>query len=221
MAKNSDLSVGLKVLAYGKPAEIVGYTYTGFNSRLAWRVKYEGSGRVVTLTSRSLEPTVKPEPKPQTLNAGTCGVCGRLMRINKHGRIVNHGFTRPGYGYLIGGCFGVGYRPYNKSPQSCVDFAAYLGEYIVKQLAYVARLKSDEFIPMTAKERGSYFDASRRRIVYTAERSPLPGTEEYAKVRAWTIKQVEQQIAYARADQKLMLERDANWKETELEFKAD
>lgn len=41
-----------------------------------------------------------------------CQVCERNQSITKAGTLVNHGYTRPGCGWLIGGCMGVGHLPF-------------------------------------------------------------------------------------------------------------
>lgn len=41
-----------------------------------------------------------------------CQVCERHQSVKQNGRMVNHGYTRPGCGWLIGGCMGVGHKPF-------------------------------------------------------------------------------------------------------------
>jgi hypothetical protein len=41
-----------------------------------------------------------------------CQVCERKQALNKHGTLVNHGYQRPGWGYLEGGCAGVKHKPF-------------------------------------------------------------------------------------------------------------
>lgn len=53
-------------------------------------------------------------------NIGTCGCCGGTFKLNKDGRMVNHGFTRPGYGYNEGKCMGEKLLPYEKSAEGAV-----------------------------------------------------------------------------------------------------
>lgn len=42
---------------------------------------------------------------------GTCGACFANVKLG-NGLIVLHGYLRPGDGYVIGRCFGVGYKPF-------------------------------------------------------------------------------------------------------------
>lgn len=41
-----------------------------------------------------------------------CQVCERMQMADRRARLVNHGYTRPGYGWLVGGCYGVGCEPF-------------------------------------------------------------------------------------------------------------
>lgn len=42
---------------------------------------------------------------------GCCQRCGNQQRLNKDLKLVNHGYARPGVGYIVGKCPGVGYSP--------------------------------------------------------------------------------------------------------------
>jgi hypothetical protein len=57
-------------------------------------------------------------------NIGTCGICSKRFKIRPDAGdvLVNHGYERPGIGYLLGQCFGVGYQPYELSRTACVEF---------------------------------------------------------------------------------------------------
>lgn len=46
---------------------------------------------------------------------GTCQWCFGEYKVNAKKRIFLHGYTRPGYGYTIGQCNGVGHEPYEYS----------------------------------------------------------------------------------------------------------
>lgn len=49
---------------------------------------------------------------------GRCGVCEGDYKL-LHGELVHHGYRRPGVGYIVGDCFGVGYAPYERSTAAC------------------------------------------------------------------------------------------------------
>lgn len=49
---------------------------------------------------------------------GWCPVCERDIRLDPSMRLVHHGYERPGYGYIVGDCLGVGFPPYELSDES-------------------------------------------------------------------------------------------------------
>lgn len=52
---------------------------------------------------------------------GWCPVCERDVKV-RDDRLVHHGYQRPGFGYIVGDCFGVGFRPYELSPEAAEQF---------------------------------------------------------------------------------------------------
>ncbi len=65
-------------------------------------------------------------PETSTRFIGWCPICQRDIKVRTG--LVHHGYERPGVGYIIGDCPGVGYPPYEKSTAAC-DF--YLSVYVV------------------------------------------------------------------------------------------
>ncbi len=68
----------------------------------------------------ALKPNIvkgrKPDPNKKTplrtlTNTGTCGVCGQNVKRGRFGKLVHHGYQRPGDGSLYGQCFGTDYPP--------------------------------------------------------------------------------------------------------------
>lgn len=41
-----------------------------------------------------------------------CQICEREQALTTDGKMVHHGYERPGHGWIIGDCFGVGHKPY-------------------------------------------------------------------------------------------------------------
>ena len=58
-------------------------------------------------------------------NTGTCPCCSRNIKI-RDGRMVLHGYERPGIGHTIGSCFGCGYEPYERSAQGTCDYRGHV-----------------------------------------------------------------------------------------------
>ncbi len=56
---------------------------------------------------------------------GWCPVCERDIKVRDN-RLVHHGYQRPGHGYIVGDCFGVGYEPYELSKTCCNDFLRFI-----------------------------------------------------------------------------------------------
>jgi hypothetical protein len=52
---------------------------------------------------------------------GTCPVCYREQKLHKM-LMVHHGYQRPGYGYIQGDCFGVGWTPFELSPDGTIAY---------------------------------------------------------------------------------------------------
>lgn len=52
---------------------------------------------------------------------GWCPVCERDIKV-RDDHLVHHGYQRPGVGYIVGDCFGVGYEPYELSTTCCKAF---------------------------------------------------------------------------------------------------
>lgn len=86
-----------------------------------------------------IEPAVD-ETGPVTI-LGTCGVCEREIAV-QDGRLVHHGYKRPGTGSIHGDCFGVGYEPYERSTKACEDYAAMLRGSIPGMEKRITDLKS-------------------------------------------------------------------------------
>lgn len=65
---------------------------------------------------------------------GTCGICNNIQKLRK-GELVLHGYSRPGYGWIQGECFGVGYKAWELSSESGVAYIESLVKSIPQQKA--------------------------------------------------------------------------------------
>lgn len=74
-----------------------------------------------------------------TRYVGTCAVCEGRIKV-RGGTLVHHGYRRPGFGFIVGDCFGVKMAAHETSPETA---KAYLGEVILPTL--------DVRIQMTAR----------------------------------------------------------------------
>lgn len=79
---------------------------------------------------------------------GSCAICQRLQKLERKRTksglptMVHHGYRRPGVGYILGDCFGVGYPPYELSAEACVDAVAMLVKQIASQKEAINSIKS-------------------------------------------------------------------------------
>jgi hypothetical protein len=75
---------------------------------------------------------------------GTCPVCERAIRV-RAGKMVHHGYERPGRGHIVGDCYGVARAPYEVSSEGT---RAYRGDVVAPRLAheeaFLARLEGNQ-----------------------------------------------------------------------------
>jgi hypothetical protein len=84
--------------------------------------------------------------KTTTRYLGTCPCCEGTVKIRK-GVMVHHGYKRPGCGYIVGDCWGVGRTPHEVSPETAQGYLEVL-------VGIKARLeRSLEVTPETLQER--------------------------------------------------------------------
>lgn len=58
-----------------------------------------------------------PRPKERKHGDWTCAFCWRVHAVDSNGRLVHHGYQRPGHGSIVGDCNGVGELPWERSPE--------------------------------------------------------------------------------------------------------
>jgi hypothetical protein len=103
---------------------------------------------------------------------GTCAVCERAIRV-RTGKIVHHGFLRPGRGHIVGDCFGVGAPPYEVSPAGTLT---YLGQIVHPRLR-----TTEEFL--------GQLEAGKVEQLHYEGRVPVPwaGPLVGRRDRGWTL----------------------------------
>lgn len=50
--------------------------------------------------------------KAPAANRAECQVCENVQATTKNGRLVHHGYKRPGWGCIVGDCYGAGHAPF-------------------------------------------------------------------------------------------------------------
>jgi hypothetical protein len=91
----------------------------------------EGGWKELVNQSLGMEEHV-PGASRTRENTGHCPVCLQNIKLSPQGRMVLHGYKRPGEGAgAVGKCFGVGYLPYELSDEGS---KAYLDQVILPSL---------------------------------------------------------------------------------------
>jgi hypothetical protein len=80
-----------------------------------------------------------PAEQRTRANTGHCSVCLQNIKL-RGGKIVLHGYKRPGHGATEGSCFGVGYPPYELSDKGT---KAYMAKEIKPNLVLWAKKLKD------------------------------------------------------------------------------
>jgi hypothetical protein len=114
---------------------------------------------------------------------GTCPVCERSIRV-RTGKMVHHGYQRPGSGRIVGDCFAVGRPPYEVSCEGTEKYRHVIREKLLFCSGYLAKLRAgaihslgyDERVPVpSTAERTRRHDPGwtyRRTVVTDAEEGP-------------------------------------------------
>jgi len=134
-------------------------------------------------------------------NTGTCSICNMNMKLKIADPpvMVLHGFQRPGIGYVIGDCPGVGWPPYEISAAGCKN---YKDTYLIPTLEgtekYLADLNSGRIDSLHLK------DSSRTILVHKGE-------HKWDKAYKMVIAQTEGQIQQLKSDIRIMEKRVSGW----------
>jgi len=70
--------------------------------------------------------------------------------------MVHHGYQRPGYGHIVGDCFGVGYLSYNRSIQGCVEYREAVQGQLVHERKVLASIDCGETKEAWVKRRAEF-----------------------------------------------------------------
>jgi len=73
---------------------------------------------------------------------GTCPVCERAIRV-RTGKMVHHGYQRPGSGHIVGDCYGVGTPPYEISSEGTRGYRDHVvAPRLARDETFLARLEA-------------------------------------------------------------------------------
>ena len=74
---------------------------------------------------------------------GECQICQHRQILDSRGNLVLHGYQRPGHGYIVGDCFGVGHPPWEVSSDALATWIERLkarSAQLAKEAVRVAKL---------------------------------------------------------------------------------
>jgi hypothetical protein len=125
---------------------------------------------------------------------GYCYCCGRTgFKVNAAGRLSHHGYERPGWGYLVGGCSGTDHTPEETLDIGIKD-ALWFEESFAKDLAT------------------DLYDETLKRLDWGARNSSFFGRRNLEKFKsADNAHFVEEQINETRRDLEFRRKRNLRW----------
>ena len=153
------------------------------------------------------------EKETSTRYIGTCAACGRSIKV-RDGKLVHHGYERPGHGYIEGDCFGVHYEPHETSPQCAIDLKPIIEAHIESQKVAIKNVESATSlidwrkVTLTREENKYAFEAEQKSRIRQIERRIEKLTADRDRlasmVESWTaqpLTTVEEEKAFKRAVQ--------------------
>jgi hypothetical protein len=123
-----------------------------------------------------------------------CGVCEQDHKI-QDGRLVHHGYRRPGHGSIEGDCYAVGYEPYERSLTATNEYRAMMVQVLKHTEEVLAKLQARP-ATLTVKRRApgeKVWARDPEMIDVELPRFDAAGNEnwEYARELESAIRQVE------------------------------
>lgn len=85
-----------------------------------WREIAHQLKEIEPLTTSGRKPGERKTAARTLENTGTCAICGKNCKLDGDKRVVSHGFTVE-YRQQNGSCFGVGYKPWELSPEAAIS----------------------------------------------------------------------------------------------------
>ncbi len=137
-------------------------------------------------------------------NTGTCGVCGHEQKLKNGKTLVLHGYQRPGHGYIVGDCFGVGYQPWEKSKEAVVDYIKALEKMLKQRTEQLGKFENGEVKSLHVKDRSG-------KIVQIA-----PGDKGWEAAVNGNIQNLKNEIRYIGQDIAMYEGRVEKWEEQDL-----
>ena len=132
---------------------------------------------------------------------GECQICQRRHILDSRGNLVLHGYQRPGHGYIVGDCFGVGHPPWEVSSDALATWIELLKKRSEK--AEEDAVKASKLTTITIN-RGS--DLNPRMVTLTK------GDPSFEGVIDKRVRDLKQQARWMADDAKRETQRLKTWK---------
>ncbi|AVH85000.1 hypothetical protein RsoM2USA_71 [Ralstonia phage RsoM2USA] len=142
-------------------------------------------------------------------NTGTCGICCKEQKLSKQGNLVHHGFTKPGFGYIQGDCFGVGFKPYELSAQACKSYIEVLTRMMNDNKAALRRHQNGEILTLSVQTK-TYKIIMGHKVYDT--KLVNKGTPEFDQAQKIMIAKLQGEIRKLQTHIVFYQERVDNWK---------
>ena len=147
---------------------------------------------------------------------GRCGVCEGDYKLLS-GRLVHHGYRRPGYGSIVGDCFGVGYAPLERSTAASVAYRESCEKAADNLRNYLGRLRAGEVRELTVYKMVGGF-GNRREVpeLLRADAEDLAERHRFERELAREIAQTQGRIEFFDAEIERMTRLIDRWIERPL-----
>jgi len=120
--------------------------------------------------------------KEHTKPRAECQVCARQQALDVSGNMVHHGYQRPGFGYIVGDCFGVAHKPY-PATDALILWQSALENAIESMTVQIAAIDNGTRGTITANE----YDVDGNSIWISGSSRSMRG---HSKKREYTREQV-------------------------------
>ena len=133
----------------------------------------------------------------------TCSCCFREIALSKSGHMVHHGFQRPGDGYQTDSCFGISYKPLERSNEGLVAII----DVIEKQLEH----KNSAYKKLEISKEVSFVNEKTKKVVLLSEEN-----EDFNKMKSQIMERILSEIKQLNFDLKIYKDKLKNWRQTEF-----
>lgn len=147
-------------------------------------------------------PSVK-EVSESEADKRTCACCFRKQALSKNGTMVHHGFQRPGDGYQTASCYGINFKPLERSNEGLIAMIKLINEDIVnKENSLSGIKKAIEFFEL---------DEKNKKLISIKEDNP-----DFKYVKRRRIEGMEYELRSLKRDLAMFEKALNEWKQTEF-----